>query len=1121
MKTQLLKIILLLLLIALQGFTRAQTITTTAGSVTSCPGEVLVPLNVTNCNGIGAISLVLDFNSTCLTFLGYQNLNSALSSGLLIVNSTGNRVFIIWANSTAANVGNGTLMQLRFTAVPGTSSLTWDTQTPGNCEYSNTSGTVLPAAFVNGTATINQPPVINTQPVNVTALVGQNTGFSLSATGTGIAYLWQLSTNGGSTWGDLANNSTYSGVTTASLGITNAQLTYNGYRYRCRLTGTCTPVVYSDVVTLTVINPVTTTLPTASNCPGSITVPVTVTNFTSVASFSLSFSYNTTFLTYTGYQALNGALSGGVFVANAANGIVYLTWYSTTAATFGNGTIVELLFTATTGISSLTWNTTLSGSCEYTALNGTTITSVFVNGNETIYGLPAVVNHPANSTIAKGQNTSFSVTATGSGLSYLWQLSTNGGSSYTDLANGGVYSNVTNATMNITNAQLGMSGYRYRCRVTGTCSPVVFSNPAILTVLPNIITVSPTVTNCPGSITIPINVTDFTGVAAFSLVLKYNTGVLTFTGTQNLNAALTGGSFSANATGGNVYLVWSNTSAANIANGQTLVELKFDGIPGSSTLNWDSQTPGNCEYSDVNGLIIFSTWTNGNATINTPPAITTQPVDRTIYSGGNTTFSVQAAGTGLSYIWQVSTNGGASWTNLTNVSPYSGVSTATLSINPAALSMNGYRYHCIVAGTCPPSVISGQAILTVTVPAITTTAGSITNSCTGSLVIPISVTNCTNVGAFSLALNYDPAKLTFDGYQSPNAALTPGILAVNTTGTKVLLTWASNTPANIGSGVLIQLRFRGNGGVSTTLTWDTQTPGYCEYSDATGFIITSFYVNGTVTIASNAIVANAGNDVSIFQGNNTQLSASATGGVTPYTYLWSPAATLSNPNIPNPVATPSTTTTYTVTITGNNGCSANDQVKVTVLKSLNVTVFLEGLYIGGGVMQQANDENGPHFGAGIADQVIIELHNQSDYNSIAYTSPLVNLSTTGIVNVGVPTELNASYYLTISHRNSIETTTANPVSFSGSSISYNFSTAASQALGSNQKEISGLYVIYSGDVNQDGVIDTADMTPIDNDSSSYDFGYLSTDVNGDGIIDTADMTIVYNNAANYIGRIVP
>ena len=163
-------------------------------------------------------------------------------------------------------------------------------------------------------------------------------------------------------------------------------------------------------------------------------------------------------------------------------------------------------------------------------------------------------------------------------------------------------------------------------------------------------------------------------------------------------------------------------------------------------LTWDTQTPGNCEYSNLGGQVIFSTWTNGNATINTPPSITTHPVNQTIYAGGSTSFSVVASGTGLGYLWQVSTNGGSGWSNLNNASPYSGVYTATLTINPASTGMNGYQYRCIISGTCTPSVTSSIGQLTVTQAAITTTPGTVTNSCTGNLNIPINVTNCSNVG---------------------------------------------------------------------------------------------------------------------------------------------------------------------------------------------------------------------------------------------------------------------------------------------------------------------------------------------------------------------------------------
>lgn len=51
-------------------------------------------------------------------------------------------------------------------------------------------------------------------------------------------------------------------------------------------------------------------------------------------------------------------------------------------------------------------------------------------------------------------------------------------------------------------------------------------------------------------------------------------------------------------------------------------------------------------------------------------------------------------------------------------------------------------------------------------------------------------------------------------------------------------------------------------------------------------------------------------------------------------YSWLPTTGLSNPNIANPVASPTTTTTYTMTAT-TNGCSASDSVVVTVHPILN------------------------------------------------------------------------------------------------------------------------------------------------------------------------------------------
>jgi hypothetical protein len=78
------------------------------------------------------------------------------------------------------------------------------------------------------------------------------------------------------------------------------------------------------------------------------------------------------------------------------------------------------------------------------------------------------------------------------------------------------------------------------------------------------------------------------------------------------------------------------------------------------------------------------------------------------------------------------------------------------------------------------------------------------------------------------------------------------------------------------------------------------------------------------------VFASAGNDKEICLGESTVLNGSASGGLADYSYQWTPAIGLNNPNIANPVASPLISTSYTLTVTDQNGCSETDQVTVTV-----------------------------------------------------------------------------------------------------------------------------------------------------------------------------------------------
>ncbi len=131
---------------------------------------------------------------------------------------------------------------------------------------------------------------------------------------------------------------------------------------------------------------------------------------------------------------------------------------------------------------------------------------------------------------------------------------------------------------------------------------------------------------------------------------------------------------------------------------------------------------------------------------------------------------------------------------------------------------------------------------------------------------------------------------------------------------------------------------------NSTFSW-TPTTGLNNPTGAnpiaTPTVTTTYYVVATndtctgidsVTVVVNALTSlNAGNDTAICIGDTAQLQAT---GATAYT--WSPTTDLSNPNIVNPLAFPSSTTTFIVSGTDANSCSNTDTVVITVNPLPNV-----------------------------------------------------------------------------------------------------------------------------------------------------------------------------------------
>ncbi len=88
-----------------------------------------------------------------------------------------------------------------------------------------------------------------------------------------------------------------------------------------------------------------------------------------------------------------------------------------------------------------------------------------------------------------------------------------------------------------------------------------------------------------------------------------------------------------------------------------------------------------------------------------------------------------------------------------------------------------------------------------------------------------------------------------------------------------------------------------------------------------------------VAVYSNPVVTTV-DDASICQGNQIQLQATGA-----QTYQWAAAPSLSCTNCAAPLASPATTTTYTVTGTSNIGCKGFDTVTVTVFHPIEVAVI--------------------------------------------------------------------------------------------------------------------------------------------------------------------------------------
>ncbi len=190
--------------------------------------------------------------------------------------------------------------------------------------------------------------------------------------------------------------------------------------------------------------------------------------------------------------------------------------------------------------------------------------------------------------------------------------------------------------------------------------------------------------------------------------------------------------------------------------------------------------------------------------------------------------------------------------------------------------------------------------------------------------------------------------------------------------------------------------------------------------------------------------------------------------------------------------------------------------------TLNLKAFLQGYYVGSGMMANVLNNQGVTANPGNeTDSILIELRETSSpYNLISSSLQVVH--TNGTVTYSGLASAGLSCYIVIKHRNTIETWSANPVLLT-ENTQYDFSTAANKAYANNQIEVeTGIFAFYTGDINQDGYIDGFDYPMFDDDAQNNVSGvYVATDLNGDGYVDGFDYPVFDANSQNNVSLITP
>ena len=276
------------------------------------------------------------------------------------------------------------------------------------------------------------------------------------------------------------------------------------------------------------------------------------------------------------------------------------------------------------------------------------------------------------------------ISSDGSTITFQWEFSSNGGVGWSTVSNGSGYSGATTATLTVDD-DYAKDDYQYRCKLdTATAVAPSYTNAVALTVF-RVITISNQPTN-----STPIS----PAVASFTIAgSTLDSAPLTFQWEKSEN----GDGVSYTPIGGATNSTYTT---------------------GSTTYDNDYGDYYRCIVSAAGAPDVTSSVAQSlvQRTIN----ITAQPTNTTGAVGGTENFGVAATTSDndagdITFQWQVSITGGASWSD---VSTGSGGTTATYTTATLTQTEDEYQYRCLLS--CPgattiPSNAATLQIETVTV----------------------------------------------------------------------------------------------------------------------------------------------------------------------------------------------------------------------------------------------------------------------------------------------------------------------------------------------------------------------------------------------------------------------